>query len=90
MPRIAAIKNNWRSLSTRPKKKQVLSGNLSLKPSINPKRVTALAEITRIEEEIRGLEVKIDKNKKERALLSSKLSSFQDKLSVLKDKWGVK
>lgn len=79
------IKNTWKSL--REKKKNIPRRNLS--EPINPKRVSALKEINRLQEQVAIFEAKLKKNKEEKILLESKLQALKDKLEIFQINWIV-
>lgn len=77
------IKNTWKSLKTKKNKPRLM---IQSNP-VNPKRVSALKEINRLQEQVTVFEAKLKKNKEERLLLESKLQAFKDKLEIFRINW---
>ena len=77
------IKNSWKNLKA--KQKNPTRRIQISEPS--PKRVSALKEINRLQEQVTIFEGKLKKNKEERALLESKLQAFKDKLEIFRINW---
>lgn len=86
----ARIKNNWKKLKESRSNSQKIQEKPPKIPSptlMDKKKVFAIAEIRELEEKIRVIEEKIEKHKREKALLESRLSAYNDKLAVLESRW---
>ena len=77
------IKNTWKNM--RAKKKTPTQRAQISQPS--PKRISALKEINRLQEQVEIFEAKLKKNKEEKALLEAKLQAFKDKLEIFRVNW---